>query len=141
MKASSLILAAALALASTASAQTMQAIRPVQLATPAVQAAQIDTAALEKQKMERENARLREENAALKQRVDAMTSLGGSEVRAYCPNPSTSRNTAGAEASCAQAGYNCEPVSGLCRTTCQTSDMCAANFTCDTGAQQCVRTG
>lgn len=139
MKASSLILAAALAIASTASAQTM--IRPVQLATPAVQAAQIDTAALEKQKMERENARLREENAVLKQRVDAMTSLGGSQVHAYCPNPSTSRNTAGAESNCNQAGYNCEPVSGLCRTTCQTSDMCAANFTCDTGAQQCVRTG
>lgn len=141
MKASSLILAAALAIASTASAQTM--IRPVQLATPAVQAAQIDTAALEKQKMERENARLREENAVLKQRVDAMTSLGGSQVHAYCPvgSPGISRNTAGAESNCAQSGYNCEPVSGLCRTTCQTSDMCAANFTCDTGAQQCVRTG
>ena len=141
MKASSLMLALALTLASTASAQTMQAIRPVQLASPATQAAQIDTAAMEKQRMEREVAKLREENAALKQRVDAMTSLGGSQVHAYCPNPGTSRNTAGAEANCNQAGYNCEPVSGLCRTSCQTSDMCAANFTCDTGAQQCVRTG
>lgn len=141
MKVSSLILALALTIASTASAQTMQAIRPVQLATPATQAAQIDTAALEKQRMERELAKLREENAVLKQRVDAMTSLGGSQVHAYCPSPSTSRNTAGAEANCNQAGYNCEPVSGLCRTSCQTSDMCAANFTCDTGAQQCVRTG
>jgi hypothetical protein len=137
MKASSLILAAALAVASTASAQTM--VRP--MVAPAI--AQIDTAALEKQKMERENAKLREENAALKQRVDAMTSLGGSQVHAYCPagSPGISRNTAGAESNCNQAGYNCEPVSGLCRTSCQTSDMCAANFTCDTAAQQCVRTG
>jgi hypothetical protein len=137
MKASSLILAAALAIASTASAQTM--VRP--RVAPAI--AQIDTAALEKQKMERENAKLREENAALKQRVDAMTSLGGSQVHAYCPagSPGISRNTAGAESNCNQAGYNCEPVSGLCRTSCQTSDMCAANFTCDTAAQQCVRTG
>ena len=143
MKASSLILAVALTIASTASAQTMQAIRPVQLATPATQVAQIDTAAMEKQRMERELAKLREENAVLKQRVDAMTSLGGSQVHAYCPagSPGISRNTAGAEANCTQAGYNCEPVSGLCRTSCQTSDMCAANFTCDTGAQQCVRTG
>ena len=53
MKVSSLILALALTIASTASAQTMQAIRPVQLATPATQAAQIDTAAMEKQRMER----------------------------------------------------------------------------------------
>jgi hypothetical protein len=137
MKAASLILAAALAIASTASAQTM--VRP--MVAPAI--AQIDTAALEKQKMERENAKLREENAALKQRVDAMTSLGGSQVHAYCPagSPGISRNTAGAESNCNQAGYNCEPVSGLCRTSCQTSDMCAANFTCDTAAQQCVRTG
>ena len=87
MKASSLILALALTIASTASAQTMQAIRPIQLATPATQAAQIDTAAMEKQRMERENAKLREENAALKQRVHEMTTLGGSQVHAYCPNP------------------------------------------------------
>lgn len=142
MKLPSLILAAALSLAATASAQNLQ-IQPIKMAQPAAQATQIDTAAIEKTRLERENARLREENSALKQRVDAMTSLGGSEVKAYCPvgNPGISRNTAGAESNCAQAGYNCEPVSGLCRTSCQTSDMCAANFTCDTAAQQCIRTG
>ena len=143
MKASSLILALALTIASTASAQTMQAIRPVQLATPAAQAAQIDTAAMEKQRMERELAKLREENAVLKQRVDAMTSLGGSQVHAYCPvgSPGISRNTAGAESNCNLAGYNCDPVSGLCRTSCQTSDMCAGNFTCHPVSHQCVKTG
>lgn len=119
-----------------------QNIQPIQL-TPRVAApVQIDQEALEKQRLERENAKLREENAALKQRVDNFSNLGGSEVRAYCPTPGTSRNTAGVEANCQDnGGYLCEPVSGLCRTRCQTSDMCAGGWTCDTGVQQCVRTG
>ena len=69
--------------------------------------------------------------------------LGGSLVHAYCPagDNTVSRNTAGAETNCAAAGYTCEPVTGQCRTTCQTSDMCSRGFTCDTGRQRCVRTG
>lgn len=128
-------------LVSAASAQTVQPIRLAPVVRPSVDAAQIDQAALEKAALERENKRLREENAQLKKRLDDMTSLGGSEVHAYCPDRETSRNTAGAESSCAGAGgYTCEPVSGLCRTSCQTTDMCAAGYTCDTGAQQCVYT-
>ena len=85
------------------------------------------------------NKQLRAENEALKAQIEGFTRLGGSHVTAYCENPSTSRNTAGASADCSLAGYNCEPVSGQCRTSCQTSDMCSGGFVCDTGAQQCVR--
>ncbi len=125
-----------------ASAQTLQTIKLAPAPRPNVAAAQIDQAALEKAALEKENKRLREENAALKKRVDDFSSLGGSEVHAYCPTPGTSRNTAGAESDCRDAGgYTCEPVSGLCRTSCQTSDMCAGGYTCDTEIQQCVHTG
>lgn len=136
-------LLACLFAASIAGAQNVAPIQQLQMAPrPATQATQINTEAMEKARLERENARLREENAALKQRVDSLTSVGGSEVRAYCPTPGTSRNTAGAESNCQDnGGYMCEPVSGLCRTSCQTSDMCAGGWTCDTGVQQCVRTG
>ena len=128
-----------------AQAQTMvQPIKIQQVQSPAnAQAAQIDQAALEKQRLERENKKLREENAALRKQVDDFTALGGSNVHAYCPagQPNVSRNTSGAESDCSRAGYTCEPVSGQCRTSCQTSDMCAGGFTCDTSIQQCVRTG
>jgi hypothetical protein len=131
-----------------AQAQTMQPIkmRPIQPAPAAVQPGQltmVQTPEMEIAKLERENRKLREENAALKKQVDDFTALGGSNVHAYCPagQPTISRNTSGAEANCGAAGYTCEPVSGQCRTSCQTSDMCAGGFTCDTGIQQCVRTG
>jgi hypothetical protein len=103
----------------------------------------VETPEMEKAKLERENRKLREENAALKKQVDDFTALGGSNVYAYCPagQPNVSRNTSGAESDCGRAGYTCEPVSGQCRTSCQTSDMCAGGFTCDTSTQQCVRTG
>lgn len=119
------------------SAQTMQAIRPT-VAPSAVQTVVIDYQAQYKQEREK-NAQLRAENDALKQQIAGFTALGGSRVMAYCENPATSRNTSGASNNCAAAGYNCESVSGLCRTTCQTSDMCAGGFVCDTGIQQCVR--
>jgi hypothetical protein len=138
------ILVAALVMsASAAHAQTAMRIQPLQTQAPANNIAQIDQAAMEKAALERENKRLRDENAALKKQVGDLTSLGGAEVHAYCPAeaPNISRNTSGAEANCGSAGYTCEPVSGQCRTSCQTSDMCAGGFTCDTGAQQCVRTG
>lgn len=133
-------LAACLLAATAASAQTT--MQPIRL-QPNVQAAQIDPAAAEKARLERENKKLREENAALKKQVDDFTALGGSNVHAYCPagSPNTSRNTSGAETDCGNAGYTCEPVSGQCHTSCQTSDMCAGGFTCDTSIQQCVRTG
>jgi hypothetical protein len=129
-----------------AQAQTMMQpikIQQVQPAPNVGQVAQVDQAALEKARLERENKKLREENAALRKQVDDFTALGGSNVHAYCPagQPNISRNTSGAEADCSRAGYTCEPVSGQCRTSCQTSDMCAGGFTCDTGVQQCVRTG
>lgn len=131
--------------AAAVAAQAQTAIQPIKLQSvqPNVQVAQVKDPALEVARLERENKRLREENEALKKRVDDFTRLGGSEVHAYCPagSPTLSRNTSGAENNCGAAGYTCEPVSGLCRTSCQTSDMCAGGFTCDTGAQQCVRTG
>jgi len=141
------LLAAAL-LALTVGAAHAQTLQPIQLQPRAAaqvntQAAQIDEAAMEKTRLERENKRLKAENEALQKRIDEFTRLGGSQVHAYCPadNPNLSRNTSGAENNCGAAGYTCEPVSGQCRTSCQTSDMCAGGFTCDTGAQQCVRTG
>jgi hypothetical protein len=89
----------------------------------------------------RENNRLlRNENSALKDRILQMTTPGGSQVRAYCPNESTSRNTAGAEANCAASGYTCEAVSGLCRTTCSTSDQYAGGYTCNPCNRQCEYT-
>jgi hypothetical protein len=140
---------AALLAATSASAQNLQVIRPVQLAQPpASQQLEVNTPEAQIARLEKDNARLREENAqlraenaALSGRVNNFSSLGGSEVHAYCPNRQTSRNTAGAESDCGAAGgYTCEPVSGLCRTSCQTSDMCAGGWTCDTGAQRCVNT-
>jgi len=86
------------------------------------------------------NKLLKAENAALKDKIAAMTSRGGSLVRAYCPTNTTSRNTAGAEADCSASGYTCEDVSGLCRTTCQSTDMCAGGYTCDVGAGRCIYT-
>jgi hypothetical protein len=135
-------LAAGLLLVASAQAQTLQSIKLAPAVRPNVDVAQVDQAALERAALEKENKRLREENAALKKRVDDLTTLGGSEVHAYCPNQDTSRNTAGAESDCSGAGgYTCEPVSGLCRTSCQTTDMCSRGYTCDTEIQQCVHTG
>lgn len=143
MKLKIVCLVACLCASVAAGAQTVPVIQKLQMAPrPATAAAQIDQEAMERTRLERENARLKEENAALKKRIDDLTTLGGSEVHAYCANPGTSRNTAGAESECRDnGGYMCEPVSGLCRTSCQTSDMCAGGWTCDTSVQQCVRTG
>lgn len=110
---------------SVANAQgTLQSIRLAPIAQPNVQAAQVDQAAVEKARLERENRRLREENAALKQQVDDFTALGGSNVHAYCASKDTSRNTAGAETTCG-GNLACEPVSGLCKTSCTSTSDCA----------------
>jgi hypothetical protein len=160
MKLRLLAAAALLVFATTASSQVsmrpVQPVRPMPAPTPAAQAAPIEahTPELEAQKeisglkhdvrrLEAENADLKAKNSALQGQVDGYSALGGSLVHAYCPADSntTSKNTAGATSDCGAAGYTCEPVSGQCRTSCQTSDMCAPRFTCDTGIQQCVRTG
>jgi hypothetical protein len=160
MKLRTLAVAALLAFSAAASSQTtmrpVQPMRPMPAPTPTAQAAPIEahTAELEASKkisalehdvkrLETENADLKAKNTDLQGQVTGFSTLGGSLVHAYCPadNNVTSKNTAGAQADCGAAGYTCEPVSGLCRTSCQTSDMCAPRFTCDTGKQQCVRTG
>jgi len=140
MNIKSIVFAACLLTAALAQAQTLQTIKIAPLAQPAAATAQIDQEALARQKLESENKKLREENAALKQRLENFTSLGGSEVHAYCPSKTTSRNTAGAETNCAAGGYECEPVSGLCKTSCTTSgDTCSFGFTCGP-SNQCVAT-
>jgi len=134
MNIKSLVVAACLVAAPFAHAQNMQTIK----LPPAgqLEAAQVDENAVARRKLEIENQKLREENAALKQRLENFTSLGGSEVHAYCPSETTSRNTAGAEANCAAGGYTCEPVTGLCRESCDTSAACATTFKCV--SQRCV---
>jgi|GEM_PF-2753833 len=121
---------------------------PAPIDRPELQGLELDQDALERQRLKRENHelraendRLKAENAELSGRVDNFSKLGGSEVRAYCADGQTSRNTAGAQSDCTRSGYQCEPVSGLCRTSCQTTDMCAAGSVCDTGIQQCVVPG
>jgi len=138
MNIKSLVIAACLMAGSLAHAQSLQTIK---LPPPGqMEAAQVDENAVAIRKLEIENKKLREENAALKQRLDSFTSLGGSEVHAYCADKTTSRNTAGAETNCAAGGYECEPVSGLCKTSCTTSaDTCSLGFTCG-GSNQCVAT-
>jgi len=123
----------------------VHAMAPAPIDHPALQATELDQDALERRRLEKENRqlraendRLKAENAELSGRVENFSKLGGSEVHAYCADGQTSRNTAGAQSDCTRSGYQCEPVSGLCRTSCQTTDMCAAGWVCDTGIQQCV---
>jgi hypothetical protein len=133
--------------------QSDPGVSAVAPAEPAETSLAVVQAALNKQLSERnrklrdenarlvdENARLTDENAALQTRVGDLTRLGGSEVHAYCAAGSNtiSRNTAGAESNCALAGYSCEQVSGLCRTSCQSSDMCSPGSTCQVEDQRCV---
>ncbi len=72
----------------------------------------------------------------LDKQIAEFTRKGGSLVRAYCENDTTSRNTAGARSAC--LGYRCEPVSGLCRTRCSRSDECASGHVCDPNRSSCV---
>ncbi|MDQ3160043.1 MAG: hypothetical protein M3Q51_03355 [Pseudomonadota bacterium] len=91
--------------------------------------------------MKREMAELRRENDKLKaeyaqcgQRIANFTVLGGSEVHAYCSAETTSKNTAGASSDCGR--YDCEPVTGQCRTQCNVSDQCGTGYGCDSD-QRC----
>ena len=91
--------------------------------------------------LERANKNLqksRQLNDKLNSRIHEMTSLGGSQVHAYCKSHTVSRNTAGIESNCATpGGFACEPVSGLCRTQCSGSDQCATGFVCDPSDRSC----
>lgn len=116
-------------------------------ATPAIDTVAIDEHAVNQQLrakisvLQRENAGLRAENASLKSQLNEYTSKTGSEVHAYCEDRDTSKNTAGAATDCNRSGYVCDAVSGMCKTSCQTTDMCAVGWVCDTGVQQCVPAG
>ena len=65
-----------------------------------------------------------------------MTTLGGSEVRAYCASPSESRTTAGASEAC--GAYTCNTTSGLCRDRCASSNDCDSSARCDIPSGTCV---
>jgi hypothetical protein len=83
---------------------------------------------------------LQQKNAALQKQVDNCTKPGGSTVKAYCESSTVSRNTAGSSNYC--VGYLCEPVSGLCRTSCSaTQEQCDSRqgWVCDTMYGKCVR--
>jgi regulator of replication initiation timing len=124
---------------------TQRVVKPV--ASPVAETAVIDEHAMNQRlrekinALQRENAALRARNESLKSRLTEYTSKTGSEVHAYCENSSISRNTAGAQTDCNRSGYVCEEVSGMCKTSCQTTDMCAPSWVCDTGIEQCVPAG
>jgi hypothetical protein len=114
-------------LAPLASAQQAAVLRrPVEPVAP-VQAAEVDKDAVIARLREK-NRELSEENARLRARINDMTTLGGSEVRAYCASSSESRNTAGASESC--GAYTCNQTSGLCRDRCTTSNDCDSTARC-----------
>ena len=132
----SLLFAAGFLLAGAASGQTLQSIKPMPASVAQSQSMQVDQDAVARRRLEidnrqlrEENERLKAENAALNARIVELTTLGGSEVRAYCADTSTSRNTAGASESCGP--YACNPVSGLCKVHCAVSTDCATGMSCD----------
>ncbi len=86
--------------------------------------------------LQQQNNRLTQQNRTLQQQIAQLTSRGGSLVRAYCVNDTTSRNTAGVQASC--GSYQCEPVSGLCRTQCDRTTDCALGSVCDPDRRMCL---
>lgn len=115
-------------LAPLAGAQQVATLRrPVETAAAPAQAAEVDKDAVIARLREKNRA-LKEENARLQARIDAMTTLGGSEVRAYCASPSESRTTAGASESC--GAYTCNETSGLCRDRCTSSLQCDSTARC-----------
>lgn len=123
-------------LAPLASAQQAAMLRrPVEPVVAPVQATEVDKDVVI-QRLREKNRELSEENARLRARIDAMTALGGSEVRAYCASPSESRTTAGASESC--GAYTCNATSGLCRDRCASSDQCDSSARCDIPSGTCV---
>jgi hypothetical protein len=123
--------------ACVALAQSVTPVRPMLMPKPQ-DTLQVDY----KAQYEREratNQRLRDENTNLHTQIDAWTRKGGSLVHAWCETPTLSVNSAGASSDCADAGYTCEPVSGLCRTSAANSDQCAVGYTWCTYGNRCVR--
>lgn len=80
---------------------------------------------------------LQQQKAALQQQLDETVHPGGSLVKAWCESETVSRNTAGAYSDCGV--YACEPVSGLCRTSCSAAVQCRQGYVCDTSNGQCVQ--
>jgi hypothetical protein len=131
----SLCLVALVATVPFAAAQQAPVIRSVQI-QPGAAVNQIDQYQICRADVERLREKVRkleEDNAALVLQVRGYREKGGSLVHAYCPAPTTSRTTAGDQQDCAASGYTCEPVSGLCRTSCSVGGDCAVGYTCDTG--------
>ena len=93
-------------------------------------ATDIDFQALYRKEVEK-NKQLGSENDGLRKQLLEYTQRGGSLVHAYCETPTVSRNTAGARNDCAPTGYQCEPVSGLCRTSANDSNQCSDGFLLD----------
>lgn len=115
-------------------AQQLQSVKP--MVAPNTGALQIDYRA-QWEKERAKNAELRAENARLTTQLQEWTRKGGSLVHAYCATPTVSANSSGARNDCAASGYTCEPVSGLCRTSVNTSADCAAGWLMD--QNRCVR--
>lgn len=148
--------AAVLCAVTIASAQTIRAPTPQQQPSPPGQTATVNRnvpapptyAQLQQQNqsltaqlatmrdqimaMRNQSATLQQQNAELRRQITEMTSRSGSLVRAYCALPNLSRNTAGGHTACGH--YLCEPVSGLCRDRCTTTEDCARGFVCNEGA-------
>jgi len=79
-----------------------------------------------------ELARVTRELYKANQQIKEMTTLGGSQVLAYCASKTISRTTAGVETNC--IGYLCEASSGMCKTSCTTTQNdCALGYYCDKG--------
>ena len=134
-------------------AQSVSPVRPISVAPGVIKAAPVssgasaqsaaslpkDYEALYRKEVEK-NRELKGTVDSLSARIAEMTRPGGRLVQAYCESNVVSRNTAGATSDCSAAGYACEPVSGLCRTSAQISDHCAAGFTYCSIHSNCVRT-
>jgi len=89
-----------------------------------------------------QNTDLQKQLQVTQQQLKEATHPGGSAVTAYCESGSVSRNTAGATTDC--GFYECEAVSGLCRTQCDSSSQCKENtggkvYVCDTLERQCIQ--
>jgi regulator of replication initiation timing len=112
----------------------MKSVDMTQVLKNQLASCQKDSEELQKQNntLQQENKTLKQQNADLQKKLKDVTVPGGSAVKAYCESPTVSRNTAGAINNCASSGYMCEPVSGLCRTSCSKTDgQCASGYVCD----------
>jgi hypothetical protein len=143
-----LIAALAVLFVAPGAAQVTRALPPVTPMTVSPQAMpkltpmEVDRDALTKvmtpEEVKALQSKLRETRIELRQaieRIDQMTKLGGSLVKAYCePGTQMSRNTAGASEDCAASGYACDQVSGTCHRRALNTTMCATGFVMNEGS-------